>query len=414
MVMRNMKLFKALLICLAVVSMVSCDRGEDDPILPRKYMTNFSEYTSSSNYTATAVKGSLQGLGYSGLASKIKYDTKIYRVKYKTSFKGDTVVASGLICTPVSLDTKERFPIVSIQHNLIYRKTDAPSVAPEEENNQLLTYLAGTGLIVLIPDYIGFGETASQFHPFLHKEYTVNAVLDFVRAGKEFAVYESAAKWNDKIFMLGYGQGGSATLAALSAIENDTKNADLQINASACGAGIYNLNGLRDWLSNRLSGQGNYEQPACLVYLAESMKMYAGISNAHSLVFKAPYSSSTSGMVNGTSTKAEINQKLTYYIGDLLTDGFTASDFSTSATYASLYQKFTENSVEPWVLKSNVSIYYGAQDMWVPSELSTKLVKSFQDLGVTSKLRTAPLSGKDHNSAYIPMLEGSLDWFKTF
>src|SRR5690606_4091336 len=110
------------------------------------------------------------------------YDIQIYKVVYKTLFEGDSVLASGVIAIPVPLTKKETFPLLSYQHGTIVKKNEAPSV---NTNAEFMTYVASAGMVVAIPDYIGFGASSSAFHPFMHKEYTVNAVLDMIRAAKE-------------------------------------------------------------------------------------------------------------------------------------------------------------------------------------------------------------------------------------
>jgi hypothetical protein len=67
------------------------------------------------------------------------------------------------------------FPILSYQHGTIFRKNEAPSV---NTNNEFMLYLASTGMVVVIADYVGYGSSSTHFHPYMHKEYTVNAVLD--------------------------------------------------------------------------------------------------------------------------------------------------------------------------------------------------------------------------------------------
>jgi hypothetical protein len=38
-----------------------------------------------------------------------------------------------------------------------------------------------------MPDYLGFGSSDNMFHPYLHKESTVQTVLDMLRAVDELA-----------------------------------------------------------------------------------------------------------------------------------------------------------------------------------------------------------------------------------
>ncbi|HDJ34282.1 MAG TPA: phospholipase, partial [Bacteroidetes bacterium] len=98
---------------------------------------------------------------------------------------------------------------------------NAPSTNPNYELYQLLQSVASMGYVVVIADYIGFGASEQIFHPYLHRESTVQCLVDMLRAVDEF--------WEDvsteitplnSYYLIGYSQGGWSTLALLSALEN--------------------------------------------------------------------------------------------------------------------------------------------------------------------------------------------------
>ncbi len=87
---------------------------------------------------------------------------------------------------------------------------------------QLFSGVASTGYVVIIADYLGFGVRQQMAHPYLHKESTVQTLVDMLYSVAEFD--EDIAKditVSDEYFLLGYSQGGWATLALLDALEND-------------------------------------------------------------------------------------------------------------------------------------------------------------------------------------------------
>ncbi len=92
------------------------------------------------------------------------------------------------------------------------------------------------------PDYPGFGESSNISHPYLIKEPTVRSVVDMLYAVKEMVPEElSDLIIKDELYIMGYSQGGWATLALHKALEQDY-SVDFNLKGSVCGAGPYNLN----------------------------------------------------------------------------------------------------------------------------------------------------------------------------
>jgi len=408
----------------ALFGITACD--EDDPSLQikQKLWISSEEYVPPTPITASTIKQIISALTlvdpgnadkYNSLANMVKYDLKLYRVKYKTLFRGDSIMASGLICVPIAIEKKESFPMMSFQHGTIAKKSEAPSVSPLFEGNALIAYLASTGMIVLMPDYIGFGESQKYFHPFLHKESTTHAVLDFIRAGKEFIGLENPVKWNDKLFLTGYSQGGSATLAALSAIENNTANADIVVTATSCGAGPYNLSTFRDWIVNRMNYEGRFEQPWYLAYLTESFSQYAGLTTPYNSIYKEDIAPLVPGVIDGIKSGSEINSLFPEYLGSFLSLDFMDNEnYKTNAVYATLKTALAENSIAAWPLKSKLTLYYGQNDVWIPAQLSLNMIGEFQAAGPGTNLRSVQFPGLNHVTAFAPTMLGTIEWFRTF
>ncbi len=78
-------------------------------------------------------------------------------------------------------------------------------------------------------------------HPYLVKEPTVRSLVDNLYAVKELAASElPGMNLINEYYLLGYSQGGWATLALDKALELDY-SADFDLNGSACGAGPYDI-----------------------------------------------------------------------------------------------------------------------------------------------------------------------------
>lgn len=383
---------------------VGCNKGTDDEkeIIP-KYLVDQDEQAS---ITSSSISALLNVYGASDLASKAKYDIKVYKIVYKTLFKGDSILVSGLVATPVPTNKNDKFPMMSYQHGTLFKKAEAPSENPSSE---LMTYVASTGMVVAIADYIGFGTSDNEFHPYMINQYTVNAVLDMIRAAKEFVQIEEPCNITDKLFLFGYSQGGSATVGALSAIENDNANSDLSVTAASAGGGAYDLNEFRKWIMK----QPVYEKPSFVTYILDSYSQYTDMDVDDSLIFSKQFAQSIPGLIDGVKSEAEINSSFgTFYIDELFYDDFeNDSIYENDEVYATLRQAFDENKISAWSLNTPLALYFGTDDKWVPGEQSIRLYQAFGQQGAGAKIIYKPLAGMDHSSAFVPALLGTIDWF---
>jgi hypothetical protein len=400
-----------LIAAVAVLLFASCEEDDDEKVATG-YLDSYTEYVAPKSLAAADVKGYLEQSNQPDLAALVAYDIKIFKIKYNTAFEGDSIVASGIVAVPVSEKKKDAFPMISYQHALMLSGSDAPTVNPMGNVTSLAAYIASTGYIVIMPDYIGYGSGDTYEHPFMHKEYTTNSVLDFLRASKEFIATVKPCKTNGDIFLSGFGEGASATLSALSAIENDTiNNDDLRVKASTCSSGMYDLIGFREWLLT----QPKFDQPWYLAYLLESFSHFAGLDIDYSLVFNEPFASMVPGLVDGTRTYEQMNDVFgTKSLNELLNADFKDNDtFNSDSLYAGLKEVFTENSISAWKLKSKVSFYYGRNDNWIPNNQSVVIFDDFRTINGTSNIMITPLEGLDHETAIIPSLVNSVSWFRT-
>jgi len=131
------------------------------------------------------------------------------------------------------------YPVLSFQNGTNTLNASAPSEFPSDYSYQMIELIASLGYIVVISDYPGFGASASIPHPYLVKEPTVRSLVDNFYAVKELALSElQGINLINEYYLLGYSQGGWATLALHKALENEYSE-DFDLIGSACGAGPY-------------------------------------------------------------------------------------------------------------------------------------------------------------------------------
>jgi len=248
------------------------------------------------------------------------------------------------------------------------------------------------------------------------KEYSVDAVVDFIRASREFLFNQDPCEINEKLFLAGYSEGAFISLATLHALESGAADAGTPVLATACGSGLYDLNKFRDWMVN----QPKYDQPYIIAHILESYSAYLGLNIDYSLVFTEQIAAAVPGMFDQDRTIAEHNDMLegilgTLHIGEMYNDDFeNVLQFHSEEPYAQLRQLLEDNSVKTWNLNSDLTLYYGKNDNWVPNDLSLELYRQFRLEGATEKVKVDMIDGVDHESAFVPIIIKAIQRFKQY
>ncbi len=359
-------------------------------------------------YTPTQVEMGLSTLiqdypELSFLEDNAKYGFYVYKITYKTTFQGEEKVASGIVTVPTG---DEPFPTISYQNGTNTLHENAPSLShSKNELYILLEFIASTGFVISMPDYLGFGSSDNIPHPYMHKESTVQSVLDMLRAVEELAEIRNF-NLNNELYLTGYSQGGWATTQVQKAIENQHSN-EFNLVASAPGAGPYDLNFMNEYILE----QEEYPMPYFLGYLFNSYMQLDEITTPIDEVFNAPYDSLIPLLYDGTRSGEEINEELTTNMEELLTENFR-QNYSTDTTFTSLITTLEANSAGAWNTSTPTHISHGAADDFVPSQVSENLYQGFLDKGVSSnRVELELFPGLDHTEAIIPSGLYSIQWF---
>lgn len=180
---------------------------------------------------------------------QVVYAVDNYRISYRTvDGFGRELTASGLLSLPVK-PAGTASPILSYQHGTIFNNAEAPSVDMRPGTVPVL--LASMGYIVLAADYVGYGDSRGEEHPYLLAKPTAAAVLDLLTAARSWRSSNGVTD-NGQLFLVGYSEGGYATMAAhreLQARQN-TELSALVFNLP--GAGPFNVGATMDELLERV------------------------------------------------------------------------------------------------------------------------------------------------------------------
>lgn len=176
------------------------------------------------------------------LSDYIKTGIRVFRFVYYTpDAEGKRTQASGLVMIPK--EGSSNLSIISFQHGTMFAKDAAPS---RYNNAGSEAWLLGStmaamakGYMVVMPDYLGYGQNASADHPYIHRKTLASSTIDLLRAAREFAV-DSNIGLNKEIILCGYSEGGYATVATHKMMDEDFSG-EFKIDRSLPGAGPYDM-----------------------------------------------------------------------------------------------------------------------------------------------------------------------------
>ncbi|SDM47718.1 Prolyl oligopeptidase family protein [Oryzisolibacter propanilivorax] len=181
-----------------------------------------------------------------------RYSVSTWRLTYLTEDKDGTLVrASGLVALP-DKGANAASPVIGYQHATTFQNDNAPSRKLEPAEPPIV--LASLGYIVVAPDYVGFGESNARTHPYLQAHPTARAVLDMLTAAQTWRRQNAVAD-TGQLYLVGYSEGGYATMAAQREMERSGHPLLAQLQASVPGAGPYDVQATLDGLLQRVQDE---------------------------------------------------------------------------------------------------------------------------------------------------------------
>jgi pimeloyl-ACP methyl ester carboxylesterase len=331
----------------------------------------------------------------------VNSDIRVYKMVYNTTVNGKDIKASGLVCIPA---TSGEYPVLSFQNGTNTLNNNAPSEYSTNTLYLLIEFISSMGFIVVIPDYPGFGESAQIPHPYLIAEPTVQSIVDMLRAVKEGCNVEfPGIVARNEYYLMGYSQGGWATLTLHKSLELDYSG-EFSLKGSVCGAGPYNMYNLFMGMINT----DTYPYPSYLGYIINAYKAYDQFSNPVSDLLNEPYATRLSTLYTGTLSLSQINDQLTTSIPALLKPDFI-SGFVSSSAYSSVRNALISNSTEAWNTAVPLYFFHGEGDTQVSVTTTQMMYDAMIAAGTSSGICTKTLFPElDHDDALLPSMVGGL------
>lgn len=142
---------------------------------------------------------------------------------------------SGLIMIPT---TKTPVSMVLDNHYTMTKDKEVPSVS----GTVSCATLFESDMVIVAPDYLGYGCTVDKPHPYLCHHQNAMSSIDLALVARDILMQRGIPLEVDALFNFGYSQGGGVALAVHREMEADKETAhQLHFVKSYCGAGPYDL-----------------------------------------------------------------------------------------------------------------------------------------------------------------------------
>lgn len=263
---------------------------------------------------------------------------------------------------------------------------------------------ASAGYIAFVPDYIGYGKSASVFHPYYDEKHSAASVIDMIKAGKEFLTKQKV-NFNEKLFLAGYSEGGYVTLAAAKEIESNPSH-KMTLTAVAAGAGGYDLTEMLKGVTT----SPYYSYPSYLAFVLMSYNKTYDWNKPLTYFFKPQYADALEKYMNGQYDGSYINNRLTTDVSLLLDSDFYAR-IKQADQESELKQALLNNSVSGWLTNVPIRLYHGTRDEIIPYQNSEITLQNFKEAG-SADVELTLIQNGTHGSSFRPMLEAIVPWFE--
>jgi len=284
-------------------------------------------------------------------------------------------------------------------HGTNAERVTAPSQPGLGEGMLIAAAVAGTGHILLAPDYIGLGESHAP-HSYMHTRTTVSTSVDFLHATANL-VEHLRGQWPTSVYLIGFSQGGHAALAVQRELEQ-RHDPRTEVEAAAAIAGPFHLRDLSfpQALTGKTKSHAFY-----LAYLSDS---YARIYG-HPLdsLLKSPYAESVPVLFDGNHSSEDISASLPDDPRELFTDDFLkAYDLGESHWFLAA---LADNDVFDWTPVAPIRLYFGDDDVDVLPEESRRLAVTMQTRG--ADVIAISVGPSAHDASAFRGIPAAIHWF---
>ena len=322
-------------------------------------------------------------------ARHVEHDVLGVRLEYTTQYRGDSITVSGLVVFP--LDLEGPAPILVWNHGTLFNEQRAPSSWTDPVRLQLMPALSG--VITFMPDYVGYGASASRIHPYVLRDDIVPSVIDMIYAGREFLEREGIG-FTDELHIWGFSEGGYVALA--TGYELDTNPAHgLAVTEVHAVSGPYDMSEA----ARLILADEDYPVPsyAALLIAAYNERYW---ERPPSDFFVEPHAGLVARFQAREASLPMLARGMPETLGQLLTPAFRTSFLG--AGEEAVKAGFRANSIPPWAPGIPVFLYQGTHDIDVPMAIGKKQHAAMLAAGADpERLSFTLFEGADHPATVL-------------
>ncbi len=338
---------------------------------------------------------------------------KAVRITYgTTNIKGDAVNASGLLVVPTPTDAYKSYlasigksfsiSAVCDNHGTIFLDSEAPTKVEEALHYYPTALLMSgyAGFAFIAPDYLGFGDSKGEVHPYIMKKST-EASLDMIRASIRYMTNNNIL-YNGQLYLSGYSEGGYVTMALAKEIQ-DKYSSEFKLKGVVPMAGPYDIKALAD---ADLQTNTPMVYPAFLAEITSSYSKAYDI-NISDMVVKPDVFNSID-LFGGDYDSVPIHAALgladvvngdygfnTHYANELFKSTFLDDYFNNVNN--ELKKEFEQNSVYDWTPKMKMNIIHCLDDEIIPFAISSQKAYGQMSANGATSVTLSPIP-----TSYIP------------
>jgi pimeloyl-ACP methyl ester carboxylesterase len=367
----------------ALLAAPACKSNSPDPdtTAPTAEATVLTGSTLIGEYSAATLASRAASVPLVG--ALVNYPIKVYRLTYRTRTpEGQETTASGAVLVPVA---SQALPVLSYQHGTLTPSSEgqAPSYyAQGSDVWSIVSILASTGYVVSAPDYLGYGASKALPHPYEHGASLASASADMLRATREFCKQYNVGV-NQKNFLLGYSEGGYATMA-LHKLLQEKYTTDLPVTASAPGAGAYHKTAFVRYI---LSATQPLSFLSTYVWALRTYDRIYALNRPYSFYYQEPYATQLQANPFGAVPSQQ---------SQLFTASFRQAVLNNSD--AAFGNALADNDNYDWKPTAPLALFHGTADDYVPFFNSQDAYDAMQQRGAT-QVELHPIQGGNHFSS---------------
>ena len=330
-------------------------------------------------------------------------DVDVAAIEYTTTgVDGSPVTASGVVAIPGGTTSYDH--LLSIQHVTLDME-EAPSL-------QLFYYEMIPVVnrhVVVMADYLGYGssQTADRQHPYLHARLTGSACADMIEAAREYLNYKEIEETDDDIELIGYSQGGHASVATL--LELEARGQGGRIRAVHAGGGAYNLESLLETFTDTTNAPSSYSHTGYAPYLIRGMAYGERLDLSDSHLYAPEVIANGLNEMFSTRPLSEWHKAL----GDDITrvlhpDFFAAPTYNGNADVLAIIQALRDNSLLNASVKPQapIHLYHVPTDEQVPYVNATTALEAWSGSTLTNlEMPTHAVGGAEFFLRYMGLWE---------